>query len=95
MGRCPCLAISYRQDEALPILLSLVEEYDLMMKEGKLDIPEPILFSVRGLVYEELAEIYHARAKYFAGLAYEDLSKDEWFKKLESARLERLKKLSE
>jgi len=83
-----------RQNEALPILLSLVEEYELMVKEDTLDIPEPILFSVRGLVYEELSEIYQANAKYFAGLAYDDLSKDEWFKKLESTRLERLKKLS-
>ncbi len=48
---------------------------------------------LRGLVYEELAEIYTTKAKDFARLAYDDLSKDEWFKKLEPKRLERLKQL--
>ena len=87
-------------DEALSLLLPLMEEYDLMVQQSTLDMPFEILPSVRGLVYEELAEIYAAKrdgvtAKNFARLAYEDLSKDDWFKKLEFGRLARLKQLKD
>jgi len=82
-----------RFDEALSILLPLKEEYDSLTKTGDLDMPMEMLPSLRGLVYEELAELHDAEAKLFARLAYEDLSKDEWFKKLEPERLERLKLL--
>jgi hypothetical protein len=85
--------------------MPLIEEYDLMVREEKLDIPAEVLPSVRGLVYEELAEVYSlraiesgayaAKAKYFACLSYKDLSSDEWFKKLESERLERIRRICE
>lgn len=78
-------------DEALQILLALIAEYDALMKSGRLDMPIEVLFSARGLVYEELTEIYMAKAKIFSKMAYEDLSKDEWFQKLEPDRLERLR----
>jgi hypothetical protein len=84
-----------RCEESLSILLPLVNEYDAMIKSGKLDMPAEILPFVRGLIYEELAEIYGTKAKDFSKKAYEDLSKDEWFKKLEPARLERLKQQQE
>lgn len=82
-----------QNEEALNILLPLIKEYNLMVKQDNLDLPLEMLPSLRGLVYEELAEIYAAKAKGFAKLAHEDLSKDEWFKKTEPSRLERLKHL--
>lgn len=81
-----------RNEEALPILLALVEEYTALVKSGTLDIPKQALPSMRGLVYEELAEI---KGKQYAALAYDDLSQDEWMQKLYAERLERLKQLKE
>lgn len=87
------LRLLNRSDEALPMLLALLDEYDAMVKMGKLDMPKETLPSVRGLVYEELAEIGGEKAHIYAGLAYDDLRQDEWFKRLEPDRLERLKRL--
>lgn len=87
------LRLLNRSDEALCILLPLMEEYDLQINSGELNAPREIQLYARGLVYEELAEIYIAKAKFFAGLAYEGLSENEWVKKLEPKKLERLKKL--
>lgn len=87
------LRLLNQHEEALSILLPLIEEYDSMVVQNNLDFPKEMLPSVRGLVYEELAELYVAKAKNFAQLAYKDLSNDEWFKKLESQRLERMKQL--
>jgi tetratricopeptide (TPR) repeat protein len=73
-------------DKALVIQLSLIKEWD---KIGKKD----------GYVYEELGEIYlltkedEKRKKYFQ-MAYEELSKDKWFVKNESKKLDRLGALS-
>ncbi|HEV8052853.1 MAG TPA: hypothetical protein VGP47_10195 [Parachlamydiaceae bacterium] len=89
------LRLLSQYEESLNILLPLIEEYDAMVKQDKLDMPKEILPIVRGLVYEELAEIYTVKAKAFAQSAYEDLSKDAWFKKLEPKRLERMKQLLE
>lgn len=36
----------------------------------------------RGLLYEELEEIHSAECEKFASLAYQDLSKAQWVKKL-------------
>lgn len=80
-----------RSEEALNILRSLLEEYEVMLQKGTLDIPIEVL--LRGLVYEELAELDLSQRTHFAKLAYEDLSKDEWFKSLGTKRLERLKTL--
>jgi tetratricopeptide (TPR) repeat protein len=88
------LRLLNQHDEALNILLPLMEEYDSMAKQDKLDIPKELLPSVRGLVYEELAEVYEHKAMKFAGLCYQDLLNDEWFKKLEPERLERMRKLA-
>lgn len=82
-----------KRDEALSILFPLLEEYASMVKQDNLDFPKEVLPSVRGLVYEELAELYVAESKRYAQLAYKDLSNDGWFKNFGSKRLERLKQL--
>ena len=87
------LRLLNRSDEVLPMLRALIDEYDFMVKTGELDMPAEMLPSVRGLVYEELAKIDSTQTKMYAGLAYDDLSLDEWFKRLEPQRLERLKQL--
>ncbi len=87
------LRLLNRTNEALDILLALDNEYDSMMKRNELDMPKGMLDTARGLVCEELAEIYSAKAQFFAETAYKNLSKDEWFKKLEISRLERLNQL--
>jgi tetratricopeptide (TPR) repeat protein len=84
-----------RLDEAFPILLDLIKTYDAMVETHTLDIPSEMVPALRGLVYEELAEIHATKTKEYAKLACEDLSKDEWFKKLEPRRWERLKELQE
>lgn len=88
------LRFLHLHEEALSLLLPLLQEYHSMEAHNELDIPQEILPSVRGLVFEELAEVYQAKAQAFAKLAYRDLSQDEWFRKLEKNRLERLKALS-
>lgn len=85
-------------DEALEIQQSLLKEYEEIEKKGEL--PHEIIIVGRGMVYEELAEIYLALeklalAKQFAALAYQDLSQNDWFIKLEPQRLERIRQLSE
>lgn len=82
-----------KHQEALDILLPLLEDYEMMLKENKPDIPLEMLPSVRGLVYEELAMICKAKAKYYAELAYKDLASDKWFKELEPERLEHLRNM--
>jgi tetratricopeptide (TPR) repeat protein len=74
-----------RYDEALKIQLALEEEFDKLPEKD-------------GYVYEELGELYLVLSKsdlskkYF-GLAYDKLSKDEWFKANEARRLQRIKEL--
>ncbi len=88
-----------KYDEALALLLSLVAEMEEINNSGKPDVPVIQMFNLaRGLVYEELAEIYYAQAKYekakiFAQLAYDDLSPHEMFEKNEAYRLERFKEI--
>ena len=67
-----------RLDESLEILNLLVKENEDMVKNNKLDVPEQVLSSSRGFLYEDLAEIYMAKAKQAASAAYDDLSKEEW-----------------
>lgn len=78
-------------DEALGIQLGLLKEYDAIANKGEL--PVELLVVARGMVYEELAEIHLANVKKFSALAYQDLSKDPWFIKLEPKRLEKMKQL--
>lgn len=57
-----------------------------------------LIYVGRGLVYEELAEIYFAKEsdeqnQKYARLSYEDLSKDAWMKKLYPERIQRLLEL--
>lgn len=66
-----------------------------MEKTDSFDIPIEMIRSSRGLVYEELAEIGGEKSKTYAAMAYDDLSKDEWFARLEPERLERLKLLGD
>ncbi len=72
-------------DEALKAQLELEKELEAAKETD-------------GFVFEELAELYElkgetVKAKKYFGLAYDELSKDEWFKANESVRLERLKQL--
>ena len=75
-----------KYDDALIIQLALEKEH----AQNK---------SSDGYVFEELAELYLAQSKkdlaqkYFA-LAYDELSKDDWFKDNEAKRLARIKELS-
>ena len=89
------LRLLHSTEEAVDILLALNEEYDVLIKSGKLDMPEEMLLYAHGLLQEEIAEIYSAKAKTFSGRAYEALSQNEWIKKLDPKKLERLKKLKE
>ncbi len=79
-----------RFEEALSILHALVKEYDAISHAGSFDMPAEMFTLTRGFVYEDLAEIYYARAKMFATLAYADLSSNEMFKKSEPKRVERV-----
>ena len=70
--------------------------YDISEKK---ELPEEIVAVGRGMVYEELTEIFAVKneleaVKKFAFLAYQDLSKNAWFVKLEPQRLEKMKQLS-
>lgn len=89
------LRLTGKTQEALSILLALLEEYQCMEKTNSFDVPIEMIRSSRGLVYEELAEIGGEKSKTYAALAYDDLSQDEWFARLEPERLERLKLLGD
>ena len=78
-----CLRSLQRYDEALQVQLALEAEW---AAAGKVD----------GYVFEELAELYEQlgkpdQAKPYFGRAAEELGKDAWFVKNESARLARLR----
>lgn len=85
-----CIARTYRSlnnlDEAVKIQKALEHEFSQGPQQD-------------GYVFEELGELYLAlnqkteSQKYF-GLAYDFLSKDEWFKANEAARLARIQELS-
>ncbi len=83
-------------DQALDIQNDLLKEYEKISDQGLL--PMELIYVGRGLVYEELAEIYFAKrsgeqSQKYARLAYEDLSKDAWMKKLYPKRIERMLEL--
>ncbi len=83
-------------DQALDIQNDLLKEYEKISDQGLL--PMELIYVGRGLVYEELAEIYFAKeyeqhSQKYACLAYEDLSKDAWMKKLYPKRIQRLLEL--
>ena len=80
-------------NEAFRIQSSLLVEYDSMMKKKK--ILTELLMIAKGVVYEELAEIHQAYMTKYAALAYQSLSKDPWFIKLEPMRLKKMKVYSE
>ncbi len=87
-----------RLDEAVAMQLALLKEYDVITMSGTFDMPVEMFTLTRGLVYEELAELYHAQqcsaeAEVYASLAYDALSRDEMFKKISSERLKRLEQL--
>lgn len=84
-----------RLNEAEAILCPLLAEYDILSKNNNLDLPFEMFKLLRGWVYEELAEIYHAKASSYAIFAYDDLSKNSMFNKTESKRLERLKQIQQ
>lgn len=83
-------------DQALDIQNDLLKEYEKISEQSLL--PMELIYVGRGLVYEELAEIYFAKrsgeqSQKYARLAHEDLSKDAWMKKLYPKRIERLLEL--
>ena len=83
-------------DQALDIQNNLLKEYEKISDQGLL--PMELIYVGRGLVYEELAEIYFAKrsgeqSQKYARLAYEGLSKDAWMKKLYPKRIQRLLEL--
>jgi len=85
-------------DKALEIQTDLLTQYEKISNDGSL--PIELIRTGRGLVYEELAEIYLAKnrkeqSKKYAMLAYDDLSKDPWMEKLYPQRLERMHKLGD
>jgi tetratricopeptide (TPR) repeat protein len=89
------LRLLNRFDESLLILEELLKEYDALLSSDSLPFPKEILVTSRGLVYEDLSKIHLAKAKTFSKLAYEDLSKDEWMRKLKNEDLEQLKQVME
>jgi tetratricopeptide (TPR) repeat protein len=83
-------------DQALDIQNDLLKEYEKISDQRLL--PMELIYVGRGLVYEELAEIYFAKrfgeqSQKYAHLAYADLSKDAWMKKLYPKRIQRLLEL--
>lgn len=83
-------------DQALDIQNDLLKEYEKISEQGLL--PMELIYIGRGLVFEELAEIHFAKesdeqTQKYAHLAYEDLSKDAWMKKLYPKRIQRLLEL--
>ena len=83
-----------REDESITILHDLVDEYSKATESGSSGIPAEMLTLVRGIVFEELAEIYSAKGRGFALRAVEDLSKNEMFLATEPKRLDRLRQLT-
>lgn len=84
-------------EKALEIQKDLLIQYEDI--SSKQLLPIELVHTGRGLVYEELAEIYSAqnnkeKTKKYSLLAYNDLSQDPWMKKLYPKRLERMKELS-
>lgn len=80
-----------RLDEALALQLAVLREYGEVAAGG--DLPAELVAVGRGVVHEELAELYLTRARHYAALAHQDLAANPWFRKLEPARLERMKAL--
>jgi tetratricopeptide (TPR) repeat protein len=80
-----------RLEEALAIQQAVLAEYEEMAQKGAL--PHEIVVVGRGMVCEELAEIHLAFMHHYAALAYQDLSQNDWFIKLEPARLEKMKQI--
>lgn len=87
------LRLLNRLDEALNAQLALDNEYAAISASGKYDIPIQMFTLTRGLIYEEITDIYLAKARGYAKLAYDDLSQDEMFRTTEAGRLERLKQI--
>lgn len=84
-----CVARTYRSlqrfEDALAIQHSLEKEFAEAQEKD-------------GYVFEELGELYLAlssnpQSREYFSLAYEELSKNEWFKESETKRLQRLKQL--
>lgn len=82
-----------RLDEALAIQQELLNEYEAISKSENYEVPVEIFKLVRGFVYEELAELYQAKTKKFAVLAYDDLANDPMFRETEPKRIERLNQM--
>lgn len=82
-----------RHDESLAILTKLLKQNETIAQCGKFDMPAEMFTLTRGWVYEEIAEVYAAKASAFAKRAYDDLSGNAMFKKTAPERLERLRNM--
>jgi len=82
-------------DDALEIQNKLLNEYNEIVINKKYDLSIDMFELIRGWVYEELAELYNAKAQFFAKAAYADLSNNEMFKNTSPERLSRLKRIQE
>lgn len=78
-------------DDSLVILNLLAGEYEKIANSKTLDAPEEVFATLRGFVFEDLAEIHLAQAKQAAEKAHSNLSKASWIHLDEyKPRLERL-----
>ena len=96
IGRCMRGLCEY--NNALEVQKDLLEQYEKIIREGSLAIE--LIYISRGLVHEELAEIYLEKklfelSKKHARLAYNDLLKDPWMNKLYPERIQRMYELGQ
>ncbi len=88
------LRIANEQQEALALLLSIEKEYEAIATAQTYDIPQEAFRTIRGLVYEDLAELETSQTKIYAAKAYADLSQVDWMQLAPyKHRLERLRSL--
>lgn len=80
-------------DDALAIQDGVLKKYQSASDSGNLECPEIIFTQLRGYVYEELAEIYLAKAQHYARRALKNLQDNEVVKATEIGKLERLNKI--
>lgn len=80
-------------DEALKIQSEVLNKYAIASESGNLECPEIMFTQLRGYVYEELAEIYQAKAQHYAQLALKNLQDNEVVKATEIGKLNRLSKI--
>lgn len=92
-GKARALRSLERFEKAFEIQHKLLKEYGQILEEGSL--PIELIRMGRGLVYEELTELYFAEnrmdlAEKYAELAYDDFIQDRWIKEIYPKRIDRM-----